>query len=156
MMKKVDIYTDGACSGNPGRGGFGAILMYGKYRKECSGGFAQTTNNRMEIYAAIVALEALREPCEVTLFSDSKYLVDAVSKHWLSAWKRRGWKRQNNDPVLNVDLWQKLMSLLATHKVTFRWVKGHAENEFNNRCDEMARNAICAGGELPEDTGFSG
>lgn len=156
MMKKVDIYTDGACSGNPGRGGFGAILMYGKYRKECSGGFAQTTNNRMEIYAAIVALEALREPCEVTLFSDSKYLVDAVSKHWLSAWKRCGWKRQNNDPVLNVDLWQKLMSLLATHKVTFRWVKGHAENEFNNRCDELARNAICAGGELPEDTGFSG
>lgn len=156
MMKKVDIYTDGACSGNPGRGGFGAILMYGKYRKECSGGFAQTTNNRMEIYAAIVALEALREPCEVTLFSDSKYLVDAVSKHWLSAWKRRGWKRQNSDPVLNVDLWQKLMSLLATHKVTFRWVKGHAENEFNNRCDELARNAICAGGELPEDTGFSG
>ena len=156
MMKKVDIYTDGACSGNPGRGGFGAILMYGKYRKECSGGFAQTTNNRMEIYAAIVALEALREPCEVTLFSDSKYLVDAVSKHWLSAWKCRGWKRQNNDPVLNVDLWQKLMSLLATHKVTFRWVKGHAENEFNNRCDELARNAICAGGELPEDTGFSG
>lgn len=156
MMKKVDIYTDGACSGNPGRGGFGAILMYGKYRKECSGGFAQTTNNRMEIYAAIVALEALREPCEVTLFSDSKYLVDAVSKHWLSAWSRRGWKRQNNDPVLNVDLWQKLMSLLATHKVTFRWVKGHAENEFNNRCDELARNAICAGGELQEDTGFSG
>ncbi len=156
MMKKVDIYTDGACSGNPGRGGFGAILMYGKYRKECSGGFAQTTNNRMEIYAAIVALEALREPCEVTLFSDSKYLVDAVSKHWLSAWSRRDWKRQNNDPVLNVDLWQKLMSLLATHKVTFRWVKGHAENEFNNRCDELARNAICAGGELPEDTGFSG
>ena len=156
MMKKVDIYTDGACSGNPGRGGFGAILMYGKYRKECSGGFAQTTNNRMEIYAAIVALEALRESCEVTLFSDSKYLVDAVSKHWLSAWKHRGWKRQNNDPVLNVDLWQKLMSLLATHKVTFRWVKGHAENEFNNRCDELARNAICAGGELPEDTGFSG
>lgn len=156
MMKKVNIYTDGACSGNPGRGGFGAILMYGKYRKECSGGFAQTTNNRMEIYAAIIALEALREPCEVTLFSDSKYLVDAVSKHWLSAWERRGWKRQNNDPVLNVDLWQKLMSLLATHKVTFRWVKGHAENEFNNRCDELARNAICAGGELPEDTGFSG
>lgn len=155
-MKKVDVYTDGACSGNPGRGGYGAILMYGEHRKECSGGFARTTNNRMEIYAAIVALEALREPCEVLLYSDSRYLVDAVTKNWLSAWKRRGWKKQDNDPVLNVDLWQRLMTLLTTHKVTFRWVKGHASNEHNNRCDELARNAISASGELPEDTGFSG
>lgn len=156
MMKKVDVYTDGACSGNPGRGGYGAILMYKTFRKECSGGFARTTNNRMEIYAAIAALEALREPCEVMLYSDSRYLVDAVSKHWLSAWKRRGWKKQDNEPVLNVDLWQKLMQLMEIHKVTFHWVKGHASNEFNNRCDELARGAIGAETKLPEDTGFAG
>ena len=137
-MKQVSIYTDGACSGNPGRGGFGAILMYGKYRKECSGGFAQTTNNRMEIYAAIVALEALREPCEVTLFSDSKYLVDAVTKGWARSWKAKGWKKGDGKPALNPDLWEKILSLLDMHQVTFVWVKGHDGHAYNERCDKLA------------------
>ena len=136
-MKSVKIYTDGACSGNPGPGGWGAILIYGKAEKELSGGEAMTTNNRMELISIIKALEALREPCEVELFTDSQYAANAINLGWLESWRLRGWKRKGGE-VKNVDLWQKLEPLLETHKVAFTWVKGHAENEYNNRCDELA------------------
>ena len=136
-MKKVQIYTDGACSGNPGPGGWGAILMYGETRKELSGGEADTTNNRMELTAAIVALETLTQPCEVTLYSDSQYLTNAINLGWLESWKRRSWRRAGG-PIKNPDLWQRLSPQLERHDVRFVWVKGHAENEFNNRCDELA------------------
>jgi len=136
-MKKVTIYTDGACSGNPGPGGWGAILMYGDKKKELSGGEVSTTNNRMELISVISALEALREPCKVELFTDSQYVANAVSLGWLESWKKRGWKRKGGE-VKNLDLWLKLVPLMETHEVSFIWVKGHAENEFNNRCDELA------------------
>ena len=136
-MKKVKIYTDGACSGNPGPGGWGAVLMYGKAKKELSGGEAVTTNNRMELISVITALETLREPCEVELYTDSQYVANAVNLGWLDSWEKRGWTRKGGD-VKNPDLWQKLVPLLDIHKVTFIWVKGHAENEYNNRCDELA------------------
>jgi len=136
-MKKVQIYTDGACRGNPGPGGWGAILMYGKREKEFSGGEISTTNNRMELTAVITALEALREPCEVKLHTDSQYVANAVNLGWLESWQKKGWKRKGGE-VKNPDLWIKLVPLLETHKVTFIWVKGHAENEYNNRCDELA------------------
>lgn len=136
-MKKVTIYTDGACSGNPGPGGWGAILQYRGTSRELSGGEAQTTNNRMELLGVISALEALKEPCEVELYTDSQYISNAVNLRWLSDWKRRGWKRKDGE-LKNPDLWQRLDELLNTHKVRFSWVKGHAENEFNNRCDELA------------------
>jgi len=139
-MKKVKIYTDGACSGNPGPGGWGAILMYGNAKKELSGGEAMTTNNRMELISVITALETLREPCEVELCTDSQYIANAVNLGWLDSWEKRGWTRRGGD-VKNPDLWQKLVPLLKIHKVTFIWVKGHAENEYNNRCDELAVNA---------------
>ena len=138
-MKHVDIYTDGACRGNPGKGGWGAILVYGKYEKEMSGGERETTNNRMELMAAIAAMSALKEPCEITLTSDSKYLTDAINKGWLNSWKARGWKKADKSPVLNVELWQKIDSLINTHKVTFVWVQGHAGHPYNERCDEMAQ-----------------
>ncbi len=136
--KTVELYTDGACSGNPGPGGWGAVLIYGEARKELSGGERETTNNRMELTAAIQGLRALREPCRVVLTSDSKYLVDAVTKGWLTSWKRRGWKRGKNEPVLNVDLWEELLPLLERHQVEFVWVKGHAGHPENERCDRMA------------------
>ena len=136
-MKKVLIYTDGACSGNPGPGGWGAILMYGSNKKELSGGEAMTTNNRMELTAAISALEALREPCEVELYTDSQYITNAINLGWLDSWQKRGWTRKGGD-VKNPDLWIKLAALLDLHSVKFIWVKGHAENEHNNRCDELA------------------
>ena len=136
-MEKVTIYTDGACSGNPGPGGWGAILMHGDRKKELSGGEKLTTNNRMELLAVITALEALKKPCEVTLYSDSKYVVDAVNLGWLRQWKRAGWKRKTG-PVKNIELWERLLPLLETHQVCFSWVKGHAENAGNNRCDELA------------------
>ena len=136
-MKKVQIYTDGACSGNPGPGGWGAILMYGDTKKELSGGEEMTTNNRMELMSIITALEALREPCEVELYTDSQYAANAVNLGWLDSWQKRGWTRKGGD-LKNPDLWMKLVPLLNTHKVTFIWVKGHAENEYNNRCDELA------------------
>ena len=136
-MKKVQIYTDGACSGNPGPGGWGAILMYGGAKKELSGGEAMTTNNRMELISVITALEALREPCEVELYTDSKYIANAVNLGWLKSWEKRGWKRKDGD-VKNPDLWQKLVPLLDRHKVSFIWIKGHADNEYNERCDEIA------------------
>ena len=136
-MKKVQIYTDGACSGNPGPGGWGAILIYGDNKKELSGGEAMTTNNRMELISVITALETLKEPCEVELFTDSQYVSNAVNLGWLDSWQKRGWTRKGGG-VKNLDLWTKLVPLLGEHNVTFIWVKGHAENEFNNRCDELA------------------
>ena len=137
-MKHVDIYTDGACRGNPGKGGWGAILVYGTKSKEMSGGERNTTNNRMELTGAIEALAVLKEPCEVTLTSDSKYLVDAISRGWLDSWRKNGWRKADRSEVLNVDLWQKLITQLERHKVTFVWVHGHAGHEYNERCDVLA------------------
>ena len=137
-MKTVTIYTDGACSGNPGPGGWGAILEWQGHEKELSGGEAQTTNNRMELTAVLTALSLLKEPCTVELYSDSKYVVDAIDKGWLYGWQKKGWIKADKKPVLNVDLWQQLLPLLARHNVRLHWVKGHAENEKNNRCDQMA------------------
>ena len=134
----VTIYTDGACSGNPGPGGYGAILMYGSHKKELSGGDANTTNNRMELMGVITALEALNRPCQVDLYTDSQYVVNAIEKGWARKWQANGWMRNKKDKALNPDLWQRLLDLLETHQVTFHWVKGHAENSYNNRCDELA------------------
>ena len=137
-MKTITIYTDGACSGNPGLGGWGAILEWQGHQKELSGGEAQTTNNRMELTAVLTALAILKEPCIVELYSDSKYVVDAIEKGWLYGWQKKGWIKADKKPVLNVDLWQQLLPLLARHDVRLHWVKGHAENEKNNRCDQLA------------------
>lgn len=137
-MKTVTIYTDGACSGNPGPGGWGAILLYGRHKKELSGGEGQTTNNRMELSGVIAALEQLKEPCVVELYSDSKYVIDALEKGWAKAWQAKGWRKADKKPALNPDLWERLLALCDTHTVRCHWVKGHAENEFNNRCDELA------------------
>ena len=134
----VTIYTDGACSGNPGPGGYGAILMYGSHKKELSGGDANTTNNRMELMGVITALKALNRPCQVDLYTDSQYVVNAIEKGWARKWQANGWMRNKKDKALNPDLWQRLLDLLDTHQVTFHWVKGHAENPYNNRCDELA------------------
>jgi len=139
---KVTVYTDGACSGNPGPGGWGAVLIYGEHRKELSGFEPDTTNNRMEIQAVISALSVLKVPCEVEVFSDSTYVVHAFIKNWLSRWQRNGWKTSENQPVLNRDLWEELLSLCKTHNVSFRKVKGHSSNKENNRCDELATGAI--------------
>ncbi len=136
-MKQITIYTDGACSGNPGPGGWGAILQYKDTQRELSGGEKQTTNNRMELLGAISALSALKEPCEVQLYTDSQYLSKAVNEGWLKGWKAKNWKRKDGE-LKNIDLWQELDRLLALHKVTVFWVKGHADNAFNNRCDELA------------------
>jgi len=137
-MKKVELYTDGACRGNPGRGGWGAILVYAGREKELSGGEPVTTNNRMELMAAIAGMEALKEPCEITLTSDSKYLVDAINQGWLKSWKARGWRKADRSPVLNVELWQRIDGLLEIHQVTFVWVQGHAGHPYNERCDALA------------------
>lgn len=137
-MRHVDIYTDGACRGNPGAGGWGAVLVCDGREKELSGGEAVTTNNRMELMAAISALSALKFPCEVTLTSDSKYLVDAIEKGWAVSWREKGWRRADKSPALNPDLWEKLLELLDIHDVTFVWVKGHAGHPYNERCDALA------------------
>ncbi len=137
-MKQVTIYTDGACSGNPGSGGWGAILEYRGIEKELSGGEAATTNNRMELTAVIRALEQLKEPCEVSLYSDSKYVIDALSLGWAEGWRARGWRRADKKPALNPDLWEQLLELTSRHRMHYHWVKGHAENEKNNRCDQLA------------------
>ena len=137
-MKTVTIYTDGACSGNPGPGGWGAILEWQGHEKELSGGEAQTTNNRMELTAVLTALSLLKEPCIVELYSDSKYVVDAIDKGWLYGWQKKGWIKADKKPVLNVDLWQRLLPELKRHDAHLHWVKGHAENEKNNRCDQLA------------------
>lgn len=137
-MKTVNVYTDGACSGNPGPGGWGAILRYGGAEKELSGGERETTNNRMELTAVIAALSALREPCAVELYSDSKYVVDAVTKGWVYGWKKKGWIKSDKKPALNVDLWEQLLPLLGYHEVRFHWLKGHNEHPENERCDRLA------------------
>ena len=137
-MKKIDIFTDGSCSGNPGPGGWGAVLRYNNAEKELSGGEKETTNNRMELTAVISALSALKEPCEVTLTTDSKYVCDAVLQGWVYSWKSNGWRKSNKKPALNVDLWEELLRLLEIHKVQFVWVKGHAGHPENERCDKLA------------------
>ena len=137
-MKTVTIYTDGACSGNPGPGGWGAILSYNGREKELSGGERQTTNNRMELTAVISALEALREPCAVELYSDSKYVIDALNKGWAESWRKKNWIKSDKKPALNPDLWERLLDLTAVHTMRYHWVKGHADNEYNNRCDALA------------------
>lgn len=137
-MKTVTLYTDGACSGNPGPGGWGAILMYNQHKKELSGGDGHTTNNKMELTAVIRGLEQLKEPCAVELYSDSKYVIDALQKGWAKSWKARGWRKADGKSALNSDLWARLLELSEIHTLKLHWVKGHAENEFNNRCDEMA------------------
>lgn len=138
-MKEVSIYTDGSCSGNPGPGGYGVILTYGAKEKELYGGESSTTNNRMELTAAIEGLRALKEPCRVTLYSDSQYLVKAISEGWLENWKKCSWRKADKSPVLNEDLWRELDRLLSVHEVEFSWVKGHDGHEYNERCDELAR-----------------
>lgn len=137
-MKHVDIFTDGACSGNPGPGGWGAILRYNGTEKEISGGERETTNNRMELTAVIEALSKLKEPCEVTLWTDSKYVSDGLSKGWAEGWKKNGWKKADKKPALNPDLWDELLKLYNIHKVTIQWIKGHAAHPENERCDRMA------------------
>ena len=137
-MKQVTIYTDGACSGNPGPGGWGAVLLYGEHRKELSGGEAATTNNRLELTAVIEALALLKEPCAVTLWSDSKYVLDGLSKGWAKGWQKRGWIKSDKKPALNPDLWERLLELTDRHEMHYHWVKGHAETVENNRCDELA------------------
>jgi len=137
-MKHVNVYTDGACSGNPGPGGWAAILSCDGLEKELSGGEARTTNNRMELTAAIEALKALNQPCEVDLYSDSKYLIDALEKGWVYGWKKNNWVKKDKKPALNPDLWEALLAQLARHTVRLHWVKGHAVNDTNNRCDRLA------------------
>ena len=136
-MKEVCLYTDGACRGNPGRGGWGAILVYGKYEKELSGGESETTNNRMELTAAIEGLSALKEPCKVKLYSDSKYLVDAFLLGWVESWRVAGWRR-GKEKLKNPDLWERMYALTEIHEVEFIWVKGHAGHDYNERCDKLA------------------
>lgn len=137
-MKNVEIYTDGACRGNPGVGGWGAVLKYGSIEREISGGEPSTTNNRMELTAVITALSLLKEPCHVTLTSDSKYVIDAIQKGWLDSWQKKGWRKADGKAVLNIDLWEKLIALLEIHKVDFVWVHGHTGHKYNERCDELA------------------
>lgn len=147
-MKNVEIYCDGACSGNPGPGGYGAILVYKSYEKEMSGGERSTTNNRMELMAAITALEALTEPCRVILTSDSQYLVNGINLGWAKQWKLNNWIKNDKKPALNADLWGRLLTLLEIHDVTLVWVKGHAGHPYNERCDRLA---VAAYENLPED-----
>ncbi len=137
-MKKVEIFTDGACSGNPGPGGWGAVLRYGTTEKELSGGEVATTNNRMELTAVIEALKALKTPCEVSVTTDSKYVFESITKGWVYKWRDNNWRKPDKKPALNPDLWSELLSLLDVHKVTFHWVKGHNEHPENERCDKMA------------------
>ena len=141
-MKKVTIYTDGACSGNPGPGGWGSVLIYGEAKKEISGAKKETTNNEMEITAVLEALKILKEPCEVDVYSDSAYVVNTFEKGWIDNWDKSGWKTASKDPVKNVELWKELLELMKKHNVTFHKVKGHSDNELNNRCDELATSAI--------------
>ena len=142
QKKEVILYTDGACSGNPGIGGYGGILIYGDHRREYSGGEMETTNNRMEVLAVIVGLKRLKYPCKVAVYSDSAYTVNAFENGWIYAWKKGGWKKADGKPVLNTDLWEELYSLTKEHEVTFHKVMGHSDDALNNRCDELARSAI--------------
>ena len=137
-MKSINIYTDGACSGNPGPGGWGAVLVYNGIEKQLSGGEKNTTNNRMELTAVIEALKALKEPCNVTLTTDSKYVCDAINKEWVVGWQRNNWRKADKKPALNVDLWEQLLELLKIHNVEFVWVKGHNGHKYNEICDRLA------------------
>ena len=149
-MKEVTIYTDGACSGNPGPGGYGTVLICNGIQKELSGGYRDTTNNRMEIMGVIKGLEAFKHTCKVTVYSDSKYVVDAIEKGWLANWKKNNWIKSNKEKALNIDLWKRLLVQMEIHDVSFRWVKGHHDSEENNRCDLLAVQASRQS-ELPED-----
>jgi len=149
----VTIHTDGACLGNPGPGGYGVILDYAGRRKELYGGYALTTNNRMELLAAIIGLEELNRPCDVTLHSDSRYLVDAIEKGWAVRWRRNGWMRNKREAAVNPDLWERLLNLLERHNVEFRWVRGHSGEPNNERCDALASTAA-RGDNLPADPGY--
>lgn len=149
----VTIYSDGACLGNPGRGGYGTVLLFGDHRKELSAGFVRTTNNRMELLGAIVGLEALTRPCQVELWSDSQYLIHALTKGWLAGWQKRGWRTSNKEPVKNRDLWERLLCAVEGHKIRWQWVRGHTGNPENERCDELAV-AAANGPHLVEDTGY--
>ncbi len=149
-MKKVEIFTDGACSGNPGPGGFGVILRFNGTEKELSGGFRNTTNNRMELMGAIRGLEALKEPCEVILTTDSQYLVNAIEKGWVHKWKANNWMRNRKEEALNRDLWERLLKVMEKHRVCFKWIRGHAGHEENERCDRLAVEAASKE-DLPED-----
>ena len=152
-LKEVTIYTDGACLGNPGPGGYGVVLLYNKLRKELSSGFRLTTNNRMEIMAAIAGLKALKNGCIVTLYTDSQYLVNAMTKGWVEKWRANGWKRNKHDRALNSDLWEQMLGLCRRHEVKFVWVKGHANNRENEHCDLLAREAA-SGPDLSDDKGY--
>lgn len=151
----VTIYSDGACLGNPGRGGYGTVLLAGEHRKELSAGFRRTTNNRMELLGAIVGLEALKQPCQVTLWSDSQYVIHALSKGWLAGWQKRGWRTSSKEPVKNQDLWQRMLRAIDGHKIEWRWVRGHTGDIENERCDQLAV-AAANGGDLQDDAGFDG
>ncbi len=153
--KPVTIYTDGACLGNPGPGGYGVVMLYGIHRKELSGGFCMTTNNRMELSAAIAGLQALKSPCTVTLYTDSQYLVNAITKGWALKWRKQGWMRTKKDKAQNPDLWEQLLALCGRHNVSFEWVKGHAGNAENERCDFLATTAAKRT-NLPPDPGYQG
>ncbi len=154
-MKDVEIYTDGACSGNPGPGGYGVILKYGSSEKCLSQGYRLTTNNRMEILGLIVGLEMLKEPCKVSIYTDSKYVVDSIMLGWAKKWRENGWKRNKTDKAQNIDLWDKLLKILEQHEITMNWVKGHAGHEYNERCDKLAVGAYNSG-NLIEDEGYEG
>jgi ribonuclease HI len=152
-MKKVTLFTDGACSNNPGPGGYGIILRYDSHNKELSAGYRLTTNNRMELLAAIKGLETLKEPCDVTLYSDSQYLVNAIEKGWAERWQAAGWMRNKKERAINPDLWERLLELCQVHKVRFEWVRGHAGHDENERCDELATSAA-RGSDLAVDEGY--
>lgn len=149
--KEVSIYTDGACLGNPGRGGYGVVLCYNGNQKQLSGGFRLTTNNRMEIMAAIVGLEALKSPCTVTLYTDSRYVADGITKGWARRWRAKGWRRTDKEKALNADLWTRLLGLCDQHTVQFRWIKGHAGHELNELCDMLSKEAANAPNLLDDD-----
>ncbi|HAN09849.1 MAG TPA: ribonuclease HI [Clostridiales bacterium] len=153
-MKQIEIYTDGACSGNPGPGGYGTILKYKDNEKHFSQGYKLTTNNRMEILSVIVGIEALSETCEVTVYTDSKYVSDSISQGWAKKWKENNWKRNSKEKALNIDLWDRLLNLIDKHKITVVWVKGHSGHEYNEKCDKLAV-AACRADNLLEDEGYS-
>ncbi|HCC07635.1 MAG TPA: ribonuclease HI [Clostridiales bacterium] len=152
-MKQIEIYTDGACSGNPGPGGYGTILKYQSNEKHFSQGYKLTTNNRMEILSVIIGIEALSETCEVTVYTDSKYVSDSISQGWAKKWKENNWKRKSKEKALNIDLWDRLLKLLDKHKITVVWVKGHSGHEYNEKCDKLAV-AACRADNLLEDEGY--
>ncbi len=149
-MKEVDIYTDGACQGNPGPGGYGVVLLWGEHCKELSGGYRRTTNNRMELLAVIEGLAALQEKCKVRVYSDSKYVIDALAKGWAAKWRKNGWRRNKREAAINPDLWKRLLDLCEGHDMTYQWVKGHSGNRENERCDRLATQAA-AQSNLPAD-----